>query len=284
MYYVSYKINSNDTIWDNNLRIIKIIRIGIICHPNFFCKLGLLMRLPGYAILRRRNTWFNQVAEDRYAVYIFGIHQTIYGTLTIRKPKQCCNRKPKNFENIISLSILYKSVTKIRKLWVNPQKCEWRENAIPIRFTKKLNNTFTSVQFSINGFFVPHSLYRNDKGGWIFLYVRETLIVFPLKMFSLPSNIEEMFFWLNLRSKSWLLCCSYNPHKNLLKKHLKELIKAIMFYSKTYDNFVLVRDHNAQVDETKMVCFWEIYELRSLIDEHIGYKIPLNPSCTELSH
>ena len=57
-----------------------------------------------------------------------------------------------------------------------------------------------------------------------------------------------------------------------------------MFYSKTYDNFVLVRDHNAQVDETKIVWFWEIYELRSLINEHIGYKIPLNPSCTELSH
>lgn len=28
----------------------------------------------------------------------------------------------------------------------------------------KLDNTFTSAQFSINGIFVPHRLDRNDKG------------------------------------------------------------------------------------------------------------------------
>ena len=54
-----------------------------------------------------------------------------------------------------------------------------------------------------------------------------------------------MFYELNLRSKTWLLCCSYNPHKNLIKEHLKELVEAIQFYSKTYGNFMLVGDYNA---------------------------------------
>ena len=62
----------------------------------------------------------------------------------------------------------------------------------------KLNNTFTSAQFSINGFFVPHRLDRNDKGDWILLSKRETLIELTLKKHSLPSNIEAMFFELNL--------------------------------------------------------------------------------------
>ena len=54
-----------------------------------------------------------------------------------------------------------------------------------------------------------------------------------------------MFFELNLRSKKWPLCCSYKPHKSLVKEHLKELIKVIQFYSKTYDNLMLIGDYNA---------------------------------------
>ena len=76
-----------------------------------------------------------------------------------------------------------------------------------------------------------------------------------------------MFYESNLRSKKWLLCCSYNPHKNLIKEHLKELVESIQFYSKTYDNFMLVGDYNAQPDKTNTTSFCEIYELRRLINE-----------------
>ena len=97
--------------------------------------------------------------------------------------------------------------------------------------------------------------------------MRETLIVLPLKEYSLPSNIEAMFFELNLRSKKWLFCCSYNPHKSLIKEQLKELTKAIQFFSKTYDNFMLMGDYNAPVDETNIASFCEIYELKSSVNE-----------------
>ena len=42
----------------------------------------------------------------------------------------------------------------------------------------KLDDTFTSAQFSIKGFFVPHTLDHYDKGGRILLYVRETSYFF----------------------------------------------------------------------------------------------------------
>ena len=91
-----------------------------------------------------------------------------------------------------------------------------------------------------------------------------------------------MFFELNLRSKKWLLRCSYNPHKSLIKEHLKQLIKTTQIYSKTLDNFMLIVDYNAQVDETNTAFFCKIYELRSLISEPTCYKNPLNPSCKDL--
>ena len=46
-----------------------------------------------------------------------------------------------------------------------------------------------------------------------------------------------------------LLALVLSLQPSLKKEHLKELIDAIQFYSKTYDNFMLIGDYNAQVDE-----------------------------------
>ena len=49
----------------------------------------------------------------------------------------------------------------------------------------KLNSTFLSTQFLINGFSVPHRLYWNSKSGGILLYVRDKIIVLSLSRYSL---------------------------------------------------------------------------------------------------
>ena len=87
----------------------------------------------------------------------------------------------------------------------------------------KLESAFPSIQFLINGFSVPHRLDQNSKGSGILLYVRDKIIVLPLNRYSLPPHIEILFFELNLRNRKWLVCCSYNPHKNLIKDYLRVL-------------------------------------------------------------
>ena len=94
----------------------------------------------------------------------------------------------------------------------------------------KLDSTFLSIQLLINGFSVPHRLHRNSKAGSIFLYVRDKIIVLPLNRYSPPPHIEILFFELNVRNRKWLVCCSYNPHKNLIKDYLRVLIEGIQFY------------------------------------------------------
>ena len=78
------------------------------------------------------------------------------------------------------------------------------------------------------------------------------------------------------------MCGYYNPDKSLFKEYLKELIKAIQFYSKTYDNFMLIGEYNIQVDDTNMASSSEKYEFRSLINEPNCYKNLLNLSCIDL--
>ena len=94
----------------------------------------------------------------------------------------------------------------------------------------KLDSNFPSIQFLINGFSVPHRLDQNSKGGGILLYVRDKIIVLPLNRYSLSQHIEILFFELNLRNRKWLVCCSYNPYKNLIKDYLQALTEGIYFY------------------------------------------------------
>ena len=67
------------------------------------------------------------------------------------------------------------------------------------------------------------------------MYVRDKIIVLPLNRYSLPPHIEILFFELNLRNRKWLVCCSYNPHKNLIKEHLQVFTEGIQFYKRKWE-------------------------------------------------
>ena len=114
----------------------------------------------------------------------------------------------------------------------------------------KLDGAFPSSQFQIYGFRTPYRLDRTDRGGGILLFVRENLITRLLSRHSFPHDIEILLIELNLRKKKWLICCCYNPHKNLINYHLQELAKRIQIHSNNYGDILLMGDFNAEVSET----------------------------------
>ena len=76
----------------------------------------------------------------------------------------------------------------------------------------KIDDSFPTRNFLIDGFSTPYILDRNSNGGGLMLFVKEDI----------PSNIVEaeakqiegFYIELNLLNDKWLLNCSYNPHKN----------------------------------------------------------------------
>ena len=99
----------------------------------------------------------------------------------------------------------------------------------------KLAESFPTSQFMINGFSTPFRLDQNDKGGGIILYIRENI---PSTLVSTESSqVEGIFVEINLRNKKkWLLCCSYNRKKDLIRQHLYALNKSIDVFTPKYDN------------------------------------------------
>ena len=108
-------------------------------------------------------------------------------------------------------------------------KCDQLENGVKGNIDVlmiseiKLGNSFLSMQFLIERYRPPYRLDRNSHGGGILVYVREDILrkLIPMK----NCTIEGLSLELNLRSKKWLISCSYNPHRTIISHHLNRIGK-----------------------------------------------------------
>ena len=93
---------------------------------------------------------------------------------------------------------------------------------------------------------------------------------------------ENLFVEINLRSRKWLLSCSYNSKTNLIAVHLHCIGRGIDFYFSKYDNFVVLGDLNTEISNSFIEQFCASYNLKSLIKEPTCFKSVDNLSCIDL--
>ena len=101
----------------------------------------------------------------------------------------------------------------------------------------KIDNTFPSSQFMVDGLSKPIRLDRNDKCGGIMLFMREDIPCKQLKPVRM-SNIEGIFIEIDLRKQKWLLFCGYNPHKINAPSFFQSVSKSINKLLSQYDNII----------------------------------------------
>ena len=125
----------------------------------------------------------------------------------------------------------------------------------------KVDPSFPSSQFAIDGFSFPFRLDRNSSGGDIMLFVREEIPSKNLSEYKPNSSAENIFIELNLISKKWLLSCFYFPNLTLLNNHIQNISKGLDFYSSKYDNFIVLGDFNAETSNPIVSKFCATYNL-----------------------
>ena len=79
-----------------------------------------------------------------------------------------------------------------------------------------------------------------------------------------------------------MLCCSYNPHKNLTVAHLREIQVALDVLSSKYENIIIIGDFNSEPKESAMIDFCQPYKMENLINNFTCYKNPNKPTCIDL--
>ena len=100
----------------------------------------------------------------------------------------------------------------------------------------KIDSSFPTAQFHIDGYTI-HRRDRDENGGGLLLYV-------PSALLKTDSEIEAFYVDLSIIKKKWL-CCSYNPNKTFMTKHLAEICRNRDLFSSEYDNFFLLGDFNS---------------------------------------
>ena len=143
----------------------------------------------------------------------------------------------------------------------------------------KIDPSFPSVQFHLEGYATQYRLDRNANGGGILLYKREDI---PSKLLNSDLSIEGFFVEIRLRKKTWLICSSYNPKKNLLANHLNCIGRNLDSQLGQYGNFILMVDFNVEPNGATMKNFCQIYGCKNIVEDKTCFKNPLNPTCIDL--
>ena len=88
----------------------------------------------------------------------------------------------------------------------------------------KLDDSFPSAQFLLDGFSKSCRLGRCSNGGRILLCIRDDI---PARFLSNSNKTESIFVEIIFGKKKWLICASYNLHKSNISNHLHHLSKGL---------------------------------------------------------
>ena len=144
----------------------------------------------------------------------------------------------------------------------------------------KLDDSFPLSQFKINGFNTPYRLDRDSHGGGILLFVREGIPSHLVLCEELP--FEFFFIEFSIRNNKWLLCCCYNPNKNLIEKFLNQINIHLSLLLSSYENIIFMGDFNSAVTDVALQNFCESFNFSSLIKVPTCFKNPDKPTCIDL--
>ena len=132
----------------------------------------------------------------------------------------------------------------------------------------KLDDTFTSAQFYMEGFKTPIRLDRNSFAGGIVIYIRENIPSKFLEQLPLGDNDEGIFVELNLRNSKWVLFGGYSPSKEHISPYLKNIEIMMNKFVNDYDNIIMMGDTTVTLTTnmkiTKFLSFANLSHLQIL--------------------
>ena len=60
---------------------------------------------------------------------------------------------------------------------------------------------------------------------------------------------------MNLRKQKWLIICSYDPNKSMMRQHMEDFSESMDLHSSNYENFTFLCDFNADMEYVALTDF-----------------------------
>ena len=145
----------------------------------------------------------------------------------------------------------------------------------------KLDASFPTSQFIIDGFREPFRKDRTNHGGGILAYVRNDI---PCKIIKFITSLEIVCIEVNFRKVKWMIIVVYypRPHPSRMydNEFLSEVGRAIDF--KDYQNIIVIGDVNLEADNKNLAEFKSAYNLVNLIKVPTCYKSVKKPTSIDV--
>ena len=118
----------------------------------------------------------------------------------------------------------------------------------------------------------PYRLDISDRKGGLLVYIKPHLPSRLLKNFDITSNIQIIFFELNLRREKWMFMCIYRPPSQNKQYFLENLSEIIDHFSSIYDNYIILGDFNMEPSDSMLKTFMSSHNLFNSIKSNTCFK------------
>ena len=137
----------------------------------------------------------------------------------------------------------------------------------------KIDASFPTSQFLINGFKSPYRLDVSGNSGGILVYVRDSLLSKYVTPIGTQPDIQVVPIEINTRKQKWLILPIYRPPQQNSQYFVEEISKLIDKYSR-YDNLMVLGDFNLVPGDPA---------LSPIIQDHALYNMIKHPTCFKSS-
>ena len=141
----------------------------------------------------------------------------------------------------------------------------------------KLDESFPTAQFFIEGYSAPYRLDRNKYGGGILIYVREDISSKQLVKHTFKDDIEGIFVELNLKKYKLLVLGTYHPPSQDNQYYFNNISNSLDLYLRDYKRFMLIGDFNILESDPCVRDFNNQYDAKNIVKEPTCFKSINNP-------
>ena len=128
----------------------------------------------------------------------------------------------------------------------------------------KINESFPTSQFAIDGFHKSLRLDATNESEGLLVYVKSYLPLRQLTKHEISSDIQALAFEINLRKEKWFFLSIDKPPSQNCQYFLDSLHNIIEIYSGVYGNHIVLGDFNMDPSYTQLSAFMEHYNYCNL--------------------